>query len=303
MNFSNINTNLYKSFIAVYENKHMRKAAEQIHITHSTVWHNIRELEKQLGGVQLFTAHPKGVEPTPEANALYERVHAAFGIIHSGESNIMLPHKDSRLVIRIGCPAMITNTILLDYIISFNQHYPNVKLEIHEKPQKELAEMLTQCGIDVLIYMGTLTNNYSNFNIIPIKKMQHTFFASSNFVKEHSLPSIISKQHLTVLPMILFRNTFTEDLFKKLQIKIQPVFEAYTSATMYHLVYKDVGLGYTIKDFFVSSYANEKIVKLDFDGQLPTTELSAVTNKNNESNIIKTFLNGLELFIKGSAAQ
>lgn len=295
MNFSNINTNLYKSFIAVYENKHMRKAAEQIHITQSTIWHNVRELEKQLGGVQLFTAHPKGVEPTPEANALYEFVQKAFNIIHTGESNILLPNKDSRLVIRIGCPAMITNTVLLDYIIGFSKQYPHVKLEIHEKPQDELIDMLAQCNIDILIYMGQITNPV--FSIVPLKKMQHTFFASRNFAEKHCLPGKISKQHLLTLPVILFRKPFTKDLMDKLQIEIQPVFEAYTSATMYHLVYKDVGLGYTIKDFFVNNYANDKIVQFEFDGQLPTTELSAVTNKNNDSNIIKIFLNGLKLFI------
>lgn len=276
----------------------MRKAAEQIHITQSTIWHNVRELEKQLGGVQLFTAHPKGVEPTPEANELYTRVHLAFGIIQSGESNVLLPHKDSRLTIRIGCPAMITNTVLLDYIIDFNRQYPSVKLEIHEKPQEELADMLTQCDIDILIYMGSFNNPGKSFSIIPIKTMQHTFFASSDFAATHHLSDKISKQHLLTLPVILFRKPFTKDLLEKLQIDIQPVFEAYTAATMYHLVYKSVGIGYTTKDFFLNSYANDKIIQLDFDGQLPTTELSAIANKNNESNIVRAFINGLKSLFK-----
>jgi len=296
MNFSNINTNLYKSFIAVYENKHMRKAAEQIHITQSTIWHNVRELERQLGGVQLFIAHPKGVEPTPEANALYEKVHKAFGIIHSGESDIARPHKDSRLVLRIGCPAMITNTLLLDYIIDFIKLYPDVKLEIHEKPQAELVEMLARCNLDVLVHMGTIADT-SAFQCTLLKKMQHTFFASTDFVATYNLPNTISREHLQTLPVILFRNTFTQELLEKLQININPVFEAYTSATMYHMVYKGVGIGYTIKDFFAGSYANQRIVQFDCEAQLPTTDLVAACNKNNESKIVQTFLKELKEFL------
>mgnify|MGYP003297417224 CR=1 FL=1 len=47
MQFSNINYNLYKSFLVVYETKNISRAADILYISQPAVSHNIKELEKQ----------------------------------------------------------------------------------------------------------------------------------------------------------------------------------------------------------------------------------------------------------------
>ncbi len=46
MQFSNINYNLYKSFLVVYETKNISRAADLLYISQPAVSHNIKELEK-----------------------------------------------------------------------------------------------------------------------------------------------------------------------------------------------------------------------------------------------------------------
>ena len=47
MQFSNINYNLYKSFLVVYETQNISRAAELLYISQPAVSHNIKELEKK----------------------------------------------------------------------------------------------------------------------------------------------------------------------------------------------------------------------------------------------------------------
>lgn len=66
-------------FAAVYESKSISKAAETMFISQQAVSHNIRELEKRLGG-PLFARSAGGVTPTPLGQALIEDARA---LLHS----------------------------------------------------------------------------------------------------------------------------------------------------------------------------------------------------------------------------
>ena len=65
----NIDLNLYKVFIKVYELKNISKASEALFVSQPSISHSIKELENQLN-IKLFYRNSKGVEPTPEAKKL-----------------------------------------------------------------------------------------------------------------------------------------------------------------------------------------------------------------------------------------
>jgi DNA-binding transcriptional LysR family regulator len=83
MQFSNINYNLYKSFLVVYETKNISRAAEILYISQPAVSHNIKELEKQLN-IQLFYKKSNGMSATSEAEILYKYISSAFNSIWKG---------------------------------------------------------------------------------------------------------------------------------------------------------------------------------------------------------------------------
>ena len=85
MQFSNINYNLYKSFLVVYETKNISRAADILYISQPAVSHNIKELEKQLN-IQLFYKKSNGMSTTSEADVLYKYISSAsilFGKVSS----------------------------------------------------------------------------------------------------------------------------------------------------------------------------------------------------------------------------
>lgn len=78
------NLNLYRSFIAVYENGSISTAAKVLGLKQPTVTHNIKELEKTLG-VILFIPHARGVTPTIAATKLYKYAKAGIDAFMKGE--------------------------------------------------------------------------------------------------------------------------------------------------------------------------------------------------------------------------
>ena len=70
MIFADVNFNLYKTFISVYETGSFSKSAEKLFLTQPAIRHGIKELEAQLNK-QLFVTHTRGVEPTNAAKELY----------------------------------------------------------------------------------------------------------------------------------------------------------------------------------------------------------------------------------------
>lgn len=82
MKNSNVNINLYKTFLEVYELKNISKTAKKMYISQSAVSQNIKSLENQLG-VTLFKKSTKGIFPTNDAYLIYEDVkkHLIFYLI------------------------------------------------------------------------------------------------------------------------------------------------------------------------------------------------------------------------------
>ena len=70
---NNIDYNLYKIFIHLYEQKSISKVAMTLYVSQPAVSYSLKELENQLG-YSLFFRNSKGIEPTVEANELYSYI-------------------------------------------------------------------------------------------------------------------------------------------------------------------------------------------------------------------------------------
>ena len=126
MQFSNINYNLYKSFLVVYETKNISRAAEILYISQPAVSHNIKELEKQLN-IQLFYKKSNGMSATSEAEILYKYISSAFNSIWKGELTISDMAGLKTGVVKVGIPSYLTVLFLSDIITEFRTKYPNIK--------------------------------------------------------------------------------------------------------------------------------------------------------------------------------
>lgn len=262
MQFSNINYNLYKSFLVVYETKNISRAADILYISQPAVSHNIKELEKQLN-IQLFYKKSNGMNTTSEADVLYKYISSAFNSIWKGELTISDMAGLKTGVVKIGIPSYLTVLFLSDIITEFRSKYPNVKIEIVSKPIPDLITMLQTQNIDIVIDSQPIsTEKSSSMDIKYLKSYSHCFFTTDKYYSEKS----VGTDHINNLPLIISSQGSEE--IKQLKnsvvgIKINPVIEAWTTESMIKLVKEGNGVGYCQEDYIKEELEAGTLKKLN----------------------------------------
>jgi DNA-binding transcriptional LysR family regulator len=284
MVFSNINLNLYKSFIAVYKAKNISRAAKEMHISQPTVSYNIKELEKQLG-VQLFVTHARGVEQTNEADELYKEIGPAFAKIAVGENNVKEFNETSIGVIRIACVTNFAGHILSEHILKFSLQYPNMQFEVVYRKIEEALDMLERRSVD-LVFSTLPLDKKTEYDMISLAELSETYFASCDFAKTHNLTPVITKETFEKLPLI---SLATQEYERR------PLAYVETQEMLYRLVMKGLGVGHCIQQFLTLNHPNDSVFRFKVEGkELPNKTLNCIYDEALLSKSVKTFLTELK---------
>ena len=296
-----INYNLYRVFVSVFETNNISKAAERLFCTPSNVSQNIKNLEIQLG-VKLFNNQPNGVKPTVEAISLYDDVKPTFDTLKKAEDRIKDFNNLSSGIIRIGCPTHLSH-VYANYFWEFYQSYPNIKLQIYGGVMDELFGMLTKRNIDFLIdaldaqdwksyeYNKSISN-------CKLKELERVFFTTKEFAKCNNIKAVITKEQLETLPKILPLLAFEHvKRFLKEKIDFTPksIMETTHAELMYEIILKNSGIGFCVEEYLDSRH-NQEIEKLKIAYELPKIISKCLYYSNEINKACKVFLNGLKEF-------
>ena len=261
MQFSNINYNLYKSFLVVYETKNISRAADILYISQPAVSHNIKELAKQLN-IQLFYKKSNGMNTTSEADILYKYISSAFNSIWKGELTISDMAGLKTGVVKVGIPSYLTILFLSDIITDFRSKYPNVKIEIVSKPIPDLITMLQTQNIDIVIDSQPISPEKTTTSIKYLKSYNHCFFTTDKYYSSKSF----GIDNINNLPLIIpSQNSEEIKLLKNsvVGLKINPVIEAWTTESMIKLVKEGNGVGYCQEEYIKEELENGSLKKLN----------------------------------------
>lgn len=271
MQFSNINYNLYKSFLVVYETQNISRAAELLYISQPAVSHNIKELEKQLN-IQLFYKKANGMSSTSEADILYKYISSAFNSIWKGELTISDMAGLKTGVVKIGIPSYLTVLFLSEVITEFRQKYPNIKIEIVSKPIPELIGMLQTQNIDIVIDSQPIPSEKGKTEIKYLTSYSHCFFTTEKYYTDKklgiegvsNLPLIISSQNAEEVKLL--KNAIAG-------IKLNPIIEAWTTESMLKFVRSGNGVGYCQEDYVKDELEAGTLKRLDLTFTLPKLDI------------------------------
>jgi LysR family transcriptional regulator, glycine cleavage system transcriptional activator len=124
------------------------RAAEELHLTHGAVSHQVRALEEHLGA-PLFTRHGKRVALTPTGRAFAERVRAALAEIAQAAEAARPRRQGNRLTVSV-LPSFASRW-LLPRLIRFMDAHPAI--EVNVIATAALADFAGE-DIDVAIRFG-----------------------------------------------------------------------------------------------------------------------------------------------------
>lgn len=136
------------SFIAVAENLHFGKAAEELNMTQPPLSRQIQKLEKSIG-VRLFERNNRNVTLTPAGESFLTE---AYGLLASVER---APRRAQKIAegawgqITIGCTAVSSFGVLGDLLSLMADRLPGVSVEITEMVTAEEVKALSEGLIDI----------------------------------------------------------------------------------------------------------------------------------------------------------
>jgi LysR family transcriptional regulator, glycine cleavage system transcriptional activator len=139
---------LLRAFDAAGRHGSFKAAAAYLHVTPSTISHQIADLECYLG-VQLFHRLPRGLSLTSEGSALLADVALAFGRLR--EATARLRMHGQPVVIRISANPYLAAEILVPMIEAFEAEFPHHSIHISAT---EVLEDPGDGGIDFCVRFG-----------------------------------------------------------------------------------------------------------------------------------------------------
>ncbi len=125
-------------FLAAIRSKSLRKAADELHLSHPTARRHLGAFEEELG-FPLFDRRSDGLHPTVEASHLREAAEAVEHAMHALGRVADAAEPGLRGPLRVTLPDMLATDLLMPDLIAFTRKWPDIDLEID--PTYEIADL------------------------------------------------------------------------------------------------------------------------------------------------------------------
>jgi len=143
-------------FLEVAKQQHVTRAAETLHITQSTLSHQLHQLEEHLG-TPLFDRVGRGLQLTEAGETFMQYAARALLEVEAGQFAIDELHSLARGRLRIGVIDTYTNTLLPSLIARFAQTYPGIHMVIDDLPASLIEQKVAGGELDIGIAFAPTT--------------------------------------------------------------------------------------------------------------------------------------------------
>lgn len=187
--------NALRAFEATARHLSLKKAADELCVSHSAVSLQIKSLEGQLG-TALFTRHARGVELTSKGLLFYPVLKKAFDDI--AEVTQLIRERDQRGVVTLQVYATFAIRWFLPRLSKLNEQEPSLQVRLHTDQRDADLE---HNEIDVAIMIGRPSDKLISQ---PLFKAFLRPMCSPDFLEHHGPikqpEDLIGKQLLHVYP-------------------------------------------------------------------------------------------------------
>jgi len=293
----NVSLDLYKVFIAVYENGSFSSAARGLYVTQPAVSQSIKQLESALK-VSLFTRDKKRVIPTAEAEHLYSIVHPALDMINVAEDNIEKMRHLTSGSLSISAGDAVLKYYLLPCLKAFREKYPNINIVVTNKTSTEAFELLKSGKIDVAFVNTPIVDEKLTYRAC--MKIHDVFIAGEKFLDMKD--RVVSGDELSKLPLMMLEKLSNsrravDAEFLKRGIVLSPQLELGTHDLLVDFAKINFGVSCVTREFV--DFSDNGLFEINLDFPLPDREIALCWAKNLNTSIAKQcFIDMMQNFVK-----
>lgn len=137
-------------FDALAETLNFTRAAERMHVTQSTLSHQIRQLEEELGS-PLFDRSSKQVRMTEAGEILRSHMTPALEQIDRGLQSLRAPADAITGRIRLGTTPTFNTRMVPQCVATLLHHYPTIQVTVDELPAAAITRNLASGKLDLAV--------------------------------------------------------------------------------------------------------------------------------------------------------
>jgi len=171
-----------ETFSAVVENGSFTAAADALGISKPVVSKQVSQLERHLG-VQLLQRTTRRLRLTQAGEVFASYSHRIMSDVREAEQSVLPLQSEPQGRLRISAPESLATSLLPEVLLSFQQQFPRIELDIHISGR--LVDLVEE-GIDVALRVGELEDS----SLIARLLMPCSFHAcaSPGYLKKHGTP-------------------------------------------------------------------------------------------------------------------
>lgn len=283
----------YRIFYEVAKTGNISKAAKELYISQPAISKSISKLEESLD-ITLFSRNSRGVSLTMEGKILFEHIDTAFESIIVGEEQIKKIKELNIGNLRIGSSATLCKNLLIPYLDSFIEKYPNVTINITSQSSAETLDMLEKGILDL-----GLISKPSSKNSLYFKQLMHIndiFVASPKYLKQLEIREglnydIFSKGKFLLLNNANSTRQFINEYLYNNSIKLEDILEVTSMDLLIDFAKIGLGIACVIKEFVKDEIEKGELIQIDFPIPIPNRSIGFAYMKNNPNPSLTNFTN------------
>jgi LysR family cyn operon transcriptional activator len=249
-------------FIALAGSLNFTRAAERLHVTQSTLSHQIKQFEDELG-MLLFDRRAKRVALTEAGEAFLQHAQRALREIDVGLGALRQDPLATTGELRIGATHTFNLGFIPGCVASFRQRHPQVRIWVDELAADQIALRLQEGALDLGIAYRPVSPGPLHFEPLYNEEMVLVVAQSHPLARRKRLRMV----ELHHLPMALLPDSFStrqmlDECFRTSGATPQVMVEMNTLAPMLSLV-SQTQLATIVAANAVPANAGLKIIRLD----------------------------------------
>ncbi len=258
-------------FTAIAKHGSLRAAADALGIKPSTVSHQLKSLEDQIG-TTLFIRTTRSISLTEAGRALLRGSGPAFDQLEEAIESASTTGHQARGRLKLAMPEFVYQLIIAPMLQSFSEQYPEIEIELS----------LTDALSDILeegLHAGFRLGDRISQDMVAVrltKALELTVVGSPEYFKANGKPKlpIDLLDHNCVRYRFPSSNRIAPWTFKSDQdefdVEVIGQFIANTLPTSLDLARQGLGLIYTFKDFCEDDIAAQRLVSVLSNHLSPT---------------------------------